>query len=170
MAELTVMERAAIDAVMGGATQGEALRLAGYSDSSRPSIVFNQVAIKAEMVRQRAMLSADMNLQIKDVLDGLMDAVGAAQNSLELVAAWREIGKILGAYEHAKKIEVDVTSRVEHIHHSKQLERMSDSDLVKLAELGDDFVLEGEYEEIERDGEPVAGEIPREAGETGEAA
>lgn len=162
MNDITAKQRVAIAAVMSGATKTEAIRKAGYSEKTPVTLVFKGDAIRDEMARQRALLSADMNLQIKDVLNGLMDAVGAAQNSLDLVAAWREIGKILGAYEHAKKIEIDVQSRIEHIHHSKQLERMSDADLVKLAELGDDFVLEGEYEEIKRDGDTEEGVVQRE--------
>ena len=33
-----------------------------------------------------------------DVLRGFMDAVNCATTSTELVAAWREIGKLIGAY------------------------------------------------------------------------
>ena len=38
------------------------------------------------------------------MLTGMMDAVSAAATAAELVMAWREIGKLLGAYEPERKI------------------------------------------------------------------
>jgi hypothetical protein len=39
-----------------------------------------------------------------DVMTGLLDAVDAAATASELVMAWRELGKLIGAYEPEKKI------------------------------------------------------------------
>ena len=79
-----------------------------------------------------------------------MDAVRCAENSADLVQAWREIGRIIGAYEHAKKIEIDVRQKIEHITTIKQLENMSDKQLAELAEV-EGFILEGEFVEVQDD-------------------
>lgn len=78
----------------------------------------------------------DMVLTRKDVLDGLMDAVRSAATSTELTTAWREIGRIIGAYEPQK---IAVTH--EHIL-PEQLRSMSDRQLIEIAGLGD---LDAEY-------------------------
>lgn len=70
-----------------------------------------------------------MVLTKQDVLEGMHDAVQSAATSTELVAAWREIGKLIGAYEPEKvSIEInDVTA--------EKLAYMSNTELARLADL-----------------------------------
>lgn len=93
-------------------------------------------------VRVRDALEASVKMNVyerkltrDDVLAGLMDAVNMASTATELVSAWREVGKVIGAYEPQK---VDVTHR-----NQEQMREMSDNELAELA------AIEGEYELVE---------------------
>ena len=146
---LTNKQLIAVQLYVAGATKSEACRKAGYADPTEMDRLFKNPKVLLEIDKMRAMSRKELSIEVKDVIEGLMEAVHIATNAMEMVAAWREIGRILGAYEHAKKIEIDVSQKVEHIHHTKQLERMSDADLAQLAELGEDFVIDGEFQEVE---------------------
>lgn len=65
-------------------------------------------------------------LSKEDVLAGFMDAVHASSNSMELVAAWREIGKVLGVYA-PEKVDVSDARR-------DDLRRLPDKELLSLIE------------------------------------
>ncbi len=77
-----------------------------------------------------------------DVLTGMMDAVSAAATAGELVMAWREIGKLLGAYEPERRI-LEV-----HEYSKDELKQLSDKDLKRLAGGAMKEAVEGEFEEI----------------------
>jgi len=83
----------------------------------------------------------------EDVLEGFMDAVHASQTSTELTAAWREIGRLVGAYE---------PEQVQHTHIHKtqeQMEQLSDEELLKLAD-HEGFTLDAEFEVVGDDDIP----------------
>jgi len=72
----------------------------------------------------------------------MLDAVEAAATASELVLAWRELGKLIGAYEPEKKIlEVHDYSR-------EELKTLTDKELAQLA--GDRYkdAIDAEFEEI----------------------
>lgn len=79
------------------------------------------------------MLAYDTQITREDVLMGLQDAVRMSATASELVQAWREIGKIVGAYQ---------PQRVEHTHTLTQekLVEMSDAELAKVAAIDAEFV------------------------------
>lgn len=89
-------------------------------------------------------------LSKSDVMTGMMDAVAAAATAGELVMAWRELGKLIGAYEPERKI-LEV-----HDYTKEELKQLSDEELLKLS--GDKYqnVIDGEFEEIQRSLEPVS--------------
>jgi hypothetical protein len=96
-----------------------------------------QLAMKE--INEKAM--AEMTLGRKDVINGFLDAVRAASSSTELVQAWREIGKIIGAYEPQK---IAVTHEMLM---PEQLRVMSDKQLMIAAGM-EGKVFEGEFEEL----------------------
>lgn len=148
---LTEKQRIFAKCIVEGMSKVAAARAAGYLDPEKDGDrAFSSKAVQAEIEKYRAEVRNQVSVTLKDVIDGLMMAVHMAETSQDLVSAWREIGRIIGAYEHAKKIEVDITQKIEKITTVKQLEQLSDSDLAKLAEM--DFqIIEAEFEEIKDD-------------------
>lgn len=94
-------------------------------------------AIRAIIRASTKQAMKELALTRQDVLQGLLDAVDLAATSTELTAAWREIGKVIGAYE-PQKVQIDV-------HHvtSEQLRDMSTHELAVLANM--QGVIDGEY-------------------------
>lgn len=78
-----------------------------------------------------------------EVLQGMKDAVEAAATSTELIQAWREIGKLIGAYEPERKI-LEV-----HDYSKEELKTLSEADLLRLA--GDRMAdaIDGEFYEVD---------------------
>lgn len=140
--ELSKKQRILVDSYAEGMSKLAAMRMAGYSDpvGNLPKI-FDSPTVQAAIAERQASTRKRHDIKVDDVIEGLMEAVHAASNSQELVGAWREIGRIIGAYEHAKKIEVDVKAEVKHIESTKQLERMTEKQLAELADLGDNFIV-----------------------------
>lgn len=89
-----------------------------------------------ELPKVRAALAAinrealqKMVVTREDVIAGLMDATRAAATATELVMAWREIGKIIGAYEPVKLV-------VEHdVYTPETLATLTDAQLAQIAGL-----------------------------------
>jgi hypothetical protein len=79
-----------------------------------------------------------LSITREDVLAGLMDAVNMAATSAELTGAWREIGKVIGAYAPT---EVKVSKRISVVR--EQVAQMTDEELAKLG------AIEGEYEVLD---------------------
>lgn len=79
----------------------------------------------------------------EDVVEGFMDAVRMSANAGELVQAWREIGRVVGAYEPVR-VELSIERPTQ-----KALMQMSDEQLAELAQQED--VLDAEYEELDRE-------------------
>jgi phage terminase small subunit len=62
-----------------------------------------------------------------------------------MIAGWREVGKMCGYYEPVKKqIDVNITGNVV----MERLNRLSDSELLKLIEQQTTNALEGEFAEV----------------------
>ena len=142
---LTPKEHAFIEAYSRGLTQTAAARLAGYAQPDVQAVhLLQRPAVRAEIDRIRNDIQFRLNLKREDVIEGLMDAVRASTTAAEMVAAWREIGRIIGAYE---PIKVEVEHTLEKS--SAQLRQMSDDDLARLADMAN--VLEGEYEVVDGD-------------------
>ena len=77
-----------------------------------------------------------------DVMTGMLDAVEAASTSAELVMAWRELGKLIGAYEPERKI-LEI-----HDYSKDELKELSDKDLLRMAGGKMQEVVEGDFEEL----------------------
>lgn len=87
------------------------------------------------------------------VMEGLLEAVEMAKIQADptaMIAGWREVGKMCGYYEPVKKqIDVNIAGNVV----MERLNRLSDSELLKLIEQQTTNALEGEFAEVVGDDE-----------------
>lgn len=152
LAKLSAKQRLYLENRLQGMPVKTAAAAAGYmSDSSR---VYKDLEehprIKRLMLDATKVAFQKITVTRADVIQGFMDAVNAAQSSTELVMAWREIGKVIGAYEPEVKVvkHIDITA--------EKVRSMKDEDLLKLADM-ESFMLpdmeadiiEGEFAEID---------------------
>lgn len=146
--ELTILQKRYVEARLQGMNKMMANKAAGIKikdgDRSSAYVMEKNPKVRAAirwMIRE-SVKSVD-DLTKTDVLTGMMDAVGAAATAGELVMAWREIGKLLGAYEPERRIlEVkDYTN--------DELKMLSDKELSQLAGRGMRQAVDGEFSEIE---------------------
>tara|TARA_R110002167_G_scaffold60282_5_gene170449 strand:- start:4547 stop:5101 length:555 start_codon:yes stop_codon:yes gene_type:complete len=145
---LTAPQRLFLEARLQGLNQTQAAKAAGATDEQakshghkyahNPKIVAAAKWSLAQGVEQEF----DRDL----VLGGLMDAVESAATSTELTMAWREIGKVIGAYapERTELIVGDMTP--------DRLRQLSEKELLGLVDQGKQapeelvHVLDGEFE------------------------
>jgi hypothetical protein len=83
-----------------------------------------------------------LEMSKSDVMTGMLDAVEAAATAGELVMAWRELGKLIGAYEPERKI-LEV-----HDYTREELKALTDDELLKLSGNKYSDVIDAEFEEI----------------------
>lgn len=124
-----------------GAGLSQASRAAGYASPQAA----RTAAISPEVARVSALIGRGIARRIvitkADVVQGMLDAVHIAADAQELVGAWREIGRLIGAYE-PERIEVSVRT-------VEQLRRADDRTLQHLATRGTGELIEDvDYTEI----------------------
>lgn len=155
LSKLTPRQRLYLENRIQGMPVKVAAAAAGYmADSSR---VYKDLEEHPRIKRLMLQATKDALRQITvtrtDVIQGFMDAVNAAQSSMELVAAWREIGKLVGAYEPEVKIvkHIDVTA--------EKVRNMKDEDLLAMSAMEDYrlpvLIEDAEYVEIDEEGRPI---------------
>lgn len=137
---LTPQQRRFVDARVCGMNPTQACKAAGIPNGHASGLE-NAPAVQLAMKEINEKAMSEMTLTRKDVINGFMDAVQAASSSTELVQAWREIGKIIGAYEPQK---IAVTHEMLM---PEQLRVMSDKQLMIAAGM-DGTVFEGEFTEM----------------------
>jgi hypothetical protein len=142
MAEMTDMQRKYVEARLSGMIPLHAGRAAGMS---MPEVnayrMEKHPRVQRALGSARQMLIEKFDVNRDDVLRGMFDAVQASGSATELVAAWREIGRIIGAYEPSK---LEVMHRIEDVTLDK-LQRLSTKELIELAE-GDGFTVEADVD------------------------
>ncbi len=145
---LTIIQKRYVEARLQGLNQMSAGRIAGMSfkDDDRSTVYKMEKNPKVRAAIRyliRESTKSIKDLTKSDVLTGMLDAVDAAATAGELVMAWREIGKLLGAYEPERRI-LEV-----HDYTKDELKQLSDKDLLRMA--GDKMkaVVEGEFSEVE---------------------
>ena len=152
LAKLTPKQQLYLENRIQGLSVKAAAGAAGYmADSSRVyKDLENHPRIKYLLHEATKQAFQKITVTRSDVIAGFMDAVNAAQSSTELVMAWRELGKIIGAYEPEVKIikHVDITA--------EKIRNMKDADLLEMAEMEsyllpdvEEDVIEAEYVEID---------------------
>jgi len=172
--KLTDQQRLYVDARLSGMVPYAAAKAAGYAQpESQAYRAEKSPHIRDAMEAASQVARVSLNLNRDDVLQGLLDADVMAANATEKVAAWREIGRIIGVYEPIK---------VQHTHmigemSDEQLTRLSNKELIELAEQPEATVhgeeaIDAEFtvlqdaiqppEPIEYDGEMEIDEVPDE--------
>jgi len=139
---LTPVQRAYVDARLKGEPPRTAAHLAGYAKTSARALSQTELeqhpAIKTILRETGRAALKNLCLTREHVLHGLLDAVDTSATATELTNAWREIGRVIGAYE-PDKVQID-TSNIE----PESLRTMSIVELAALAE------MQGIFDEIPR--------------------
>lgn len=129
--KLTEQQRLYVDGRLAGLTPYAACKAAGYTGAEsqayrleRTPRVRNALDAASKIARAR------LNMDRDDVLQGLMEALQMCATATEMTNVWKEIGKIIGAYQPL---------RIEHTHNlgdvtNDQLMRMSNRELVDLVD------------------------------------
>lgn len=129
---LTSKEVLYVEGRLAGSPPTVAARMAGMSDPFEDGARMEKdLRIRDAMEATIKLATAERQLTRDDVLAGLMDAVHMSATATELVAAWREIGKVIGAYEPTR-VDLNITNQ-------RQLQELDDAQLAKVA------AIEGEY-------------------------
>ena len=158
--ELSVKQKRYVEARLQGLNKKMAHSAAGYAPTGDgdPNGVYAlerspkvRAAIRY-LIRESTKSVEDLTKS--DVLTGMMDAVDSAATAGELVMAWREIGKLLGAYEPEKRI-LEV-----HDYTREELKALSDKDLKRMAGKDMSNAVDGEFEEVEDGGEETEQALP----------
>lgn len=144
--QLSLVEKNYVEARLQGLTVQASGKLAGLQDSSSPARLERSPKVRAAMrylVKEGMQRSEDLSKN--DVMRGMMDAVETAATSTELVGAWREIGKLIGAYEPERRI-LEI-----HDYSQEELKVLPEADLLKLAGKHFEDVIDGEFFEFNHD-------------------
>lgn len=107
--------------------------------------------VAAEIARLRAETAKNCNITKEMVADGLRRAADMALSNLDatgMVAAWRELGKLLGYYApEVRKIEKQINKK----DLKAALEDLSDEELRQLSQ---GRVIDGQFKRIDEQREP----------------
>jgi len=135
---LTPMQRIYGEARAAGCTRNAAYKLAGYTSHTTDENleIENHPGIQKFMANVREAFQRRVQVDKEDVISGIMDAVRSAGTSTELLNAWREMGKLLGAYApEVSEVKVSVGELTE-----QKLATMSAEQLAKMANM-DEYIL-----------------------------
>lgn len=125
---------------------------AGYSNPGSTAFVLERNPKIRDLVDQARIAATEKAAVDKErVMQGFLSAVDAATTATELVQAWRELGKLIGAYEPQK---VELSVKIEDLT-DQQLRSMSDAELAHYANMQEllkpkrpTVIEDAEFEEI----------------------
>lgn len=144
---LTILQRRYVEARLQGLGVIAACRAAGIAETDNAKYEKNpRVRAALRWCVKESGLKAE-ELSKTDVMTGMLDAVEAAATASELVLAWRELGKLIGAYEPEKKI-LEI-----HDYTKDELKQLSDDDLRRLSGGKYASAIDAEFEEIKKHAE-----------------
>lgn len=132
---MTPKQKAYCEARLAGSDASKAIAIAGgdrrLNFDHHPKVA-RYLALSTRSAVRRTLVSRN------DVISGFLDAVDAAATSTELTQAWREIGRVIGAYE-PEKVELKVG--VEDLTLSR-LAAMKTEDLISMTRRGDQYEVD----------------------------
>ena len=140
---LTVKQRRYVEARLQGLVPSAAAKAAGLAHNEERS---PRVREALRWAVEESLGSVE-DIGKNDVLQGMKDAVSAAATATELIQAWREIGKLIGAYEPERKI-LEV-----HDYTKEELKSLSEDDLLRLAGDKMNEAIDGEFYELTAESE-----------------
>lgn len=129
-----------------GMNREQSALMAGYSESDKAGRdVEKSPLVQQELAAIRAKVAEGAGITKEDVAAGFMDAALMAKVMADpqgMVAAWREMGKLLGFYApEVKKIEKGINKR----DLLTAMDTLSDDDLQKLSR---GRVIDGSFEDV----------------------
>jgi len=147
---LTTKQKLFVDGRLQGLPVIAAAHAAGYQTEHGHQLDLERhLKIKAALDAASRDTLNKLMLNREEVINGMMDAVHTSATATELVLAWREIGKLIGAYEPQK---VEHTIKIEKAT-QEQLSRMTDAELIKRSghddfRISDDDIIDAEFDEM----------------------
>lgn len=146
--DLTDNQRNYLEGRLNGMTPFAAGRYAGLSEASLRASTYQMERHPKVRAAAKFVLEKGIGGEVDrtTVLTGLMDAVQSASTSAELTMAWREIGKLVGAY---------APDRTEHVIRDlthDRLRTVSDQELLGMVPKGESAptevveAMDGEFE------------------------
>jgi len=144
--QLTLIQKRYVEARLQGLNQKMSAKVAGFNTETggmyMDALERNPKVRAAIRYLIRESTQSVDELTKSDVMTGMMDAVDAAATAGELVMAWRELGKLIGAYEPERKI-LEIRD-----YSNDELKQLSDKDLLKLAGKRMTDTIDADYEEV----------------------
>lgn len=126
---LTPIELGYVDLKLAGLSDVEAAHRLGLPAVSKALTRSPRVLAALRQLNEE--VAAEVVVTRNNVLRGLLDAVDSAGSATELINAWKEIGRLIGAYE-PQRIQVDKRVAVANLSLDK-LRAMSVDELLQLA-------------------------------------
>lgn len=148
MAKVTKKQAAYAEQRARGLTRDQSALMAGYSNTEHGTEIEKSDGVKQELARIRAETAANCGITKEDVVKMLVDAAAAARLMSDpsgLVAAARELGKMLGFYAPEKPQK----SSINKDELKKALEEMGDEELLRIANAR---VIDGEARRVGNEG------------------
>lgn len=156
---LTHKQKMYAESRLSGMRPIAAARAAGIAHADTNAYNYEKhPAIRAAIEAGNRITAQRLELNRDDIVEGMMDAVRSAGTAMELVAAWREIGKLMGAYEPLK---VAVEHSIQDMTLNK-LQQMSDRQLAEMAGMKESTIdaddpLAAEYTDL---GDAISKPVP----------
>lgn len=148
LVDLTDSERIFVESVLRGMSKTAAAAAAGFKD---PAASGKQIAgrphVAAALEKARQISAQETGITRQKLNDMLMAAYYGAATAGEQIAAVRELAKLNGLYEAQK---VAVTHKLEKANNEQELRRLPTEELVRLAQLPANNVIDGEFVEIKQ--------------------
>lgn len=141
--QLTTRQKAFVLGIMvAGLSMSAAAVQAGYSNGGHATVLMRNPNVVHAITVMQQEYSKNLEISLEDVQQGMLDAIDVARatdNANAMVAGWREIGKIIGAYTEKKEIKVSFDN-------PEALENADTADLLKLVS---SEIIEGELAEAD---------------------
>lgn len=145
---LTEMQRLFVVGIAEhGMSQSAAARAAGYAEKTAGVTgmeLMKMPKVQSAIAERKAEYAAASGVTKKMVIDGFIEAINMGrllEDPMSMISGWREVGKMCGFYEASKsEIKISVNGQVM----LSKLESMSDAELLKLTEGGDQNTIEME--------------------------
>jgi len=147
--KLSTKQRVYVDARLSGLVPYASAKVAGYSDPEAGSYKLDKTpAVRDALHAASKVARVKIDMNRDDVILGLMDSLDACSNATEMTNVWKEIGKIIGAYQPLK---VEITHDIGEVT-AHRLMSMSNKELFDMSKRPDimqapqDEVLDAEYQ------------------------
>lgn len=144
-----------VEARSRGLTRREAAAAAGLAGDG--SGTEKLPSVQEELARIRAQMAVDSGVKREDIIGGLIEAAAMAKllaDPMGMIAAWRELGKLLGHYApEVKKVEKGINKR----DLLGAMDQLTDEELLRLR---GGRVIEGEFKRVEGPHVPDVQEVP----------